>query len=505
MRNEKIAQFLLFFVITLGVYLVFVDFAHLKFITADAGTYLNIAENIASHKGFVTSFNIYQFFITHDHPLWPYIPPLYPLLCSLVFMLHGGIEQVIKLNILILGINTALIFYIIQTLVPSRFNLLFLIFLLFSFNFYHSALFPWTEQFHLLLFLISFILFLRFSKQPRWLGWLGIINGVLFLIRVSQTYSILAYLLVILVTDDKIQVRLKNAFIFTAGFMMVFVPYQLFNCLAYHSFFPQYIKPAAEYSLAGISNLSTYRPGVLGIYNPLGIRFSMANIRYFYEHLIRFGSTFFLFLIPVLASLSPSRFKKEERYFILNCLCQSAFIVIGYSLGFSWQPKIEALRYSLIPFILIGLAGWLCFYKLFLTSAASWKKFLAVVILVNLAFFSVYHYGEFRQRCMTHLRGEKPYFGDLYGSYRWIDHHLPEDILISSDEDQEAYFMHRPFISMPPGESFNCINLSLYDRMYSPDFYLLSSSIPDNCFTQMTRVMIFSNETFRILEIKRNK
>src|ERR1039457_4065908 len=51
MRSEK-TPFLLFGLITFGVYLIFVDFAHLRFITPDASTYLNISENIISQKGF---------------------------------------------------------------------------------------------------------------------------------------------------------------------------------------------------------------------------------------------------------------------------------------------------------------------------------------------------------------------------------------------------------------------------------------------------------------------
>lgn len=275
------AQFLLFSVITLGVYFLFSDFARLKLNTADASTYLNIAENIASGKGFVLSFDLYQFFTALYHPILPYMQSVYPLLCSFVFMLHGGMEQVIKLNIFILGINSALAFYIIQRYVPSRLNVLFLIWLVFSFNFYISALFAWTEELHLLLFLISFIVFLRFPENPRLLGWVGVLNGFLFLIRVAQIYSILAYLLVICITDGRTQEKMKNVVVFMAGFFVVVLPYQLFNLVVYHALYPQYIKPAADYTLARISSASTYQEGHVGILNPSGFKFSFANVGYF--------------------------------------------------------------------------------------------------------------------------------------------------------------------------------------------------------------------------------
>ena len=52
-------------------------------------------------------------------------------------------------------------------------------------------------------------------------------------------------------------------------------------------------------------------------------------------------------------------------------------------------------------------------------------------------------------------------FKDLQEGYGWIDKNLPKDILVASNEDQQGYFMHRPFISTPVGQSFNCANLAV--------------------------------------------
>src|SRR4051812_42567640 len=114
--------------IVTAVYLMFVDFAAIKMITADASTYLNIGENITHGRGFTVSFNLYQHFNTLYHPLWQYMQPVYPLLCALVMFFKGGIEEVTKVNIFILGINAALVFWIIRQFVPSRLNGLFIVF-----------------------------------------------------------------------------------------------------------------------------------------------------------------------------------------------------------------------------------------------------------------------------------------------------------------------------------------------------------------------------------------
>jgi len=66
--------------------------------------------------------------------------------------------------------------------------------------------------------------------------------------------------------------------------------------------------------------------------------------------------------------------------------------------------------------------------------------------------------------------------------------------------------MHRPYISIPPGKSYNCQNLMLYNKIYSPDYYLLSTNISNDCFNEggLKYSMIFSNGTFRILKIKKD-
>ena len=227
LSREILSQFLVFIAIVFGVYFIFVDFSGLKLNTADASSYLNVAENIVTHKGFVVSYNLYESFNSFYHPIWPYMQSLYPLLCALVFKLHGGIEQVIKVNILILGINSALIFYIIQKLIPTRFNVLFVFFLVFSSNFFISALYPWTEQLHFLCLIITFILFLKYSRSPKCLYGLGFLNAVFMLVRVAHVYNFFGFLPVLFIGKDPLRRKLHRAFSFVGGFIMAYGLYQV--------------------------------------------------------------------------------------------------------------------------------------------------------------------------------------------------------------------------------------------------------------------------------------
>ncbi|MBF0521787.1 MAG: hypothetical protein HQL24_01900 [Candidatus Omnitrophica bacterium] len=499
-------SFFIFSIIVIGVYLFFADFALMRWNTADGSTYLNIAENIANHKGFVVSYNFYHCFTGLYHPLWPYMQPLYPILCSL-FVTHGGITQVIRVNIFILGINSALIFFLLQSLIRTRLNILFLFSLIFSFHFFISALACWTEQLHLLLFIISFILFIKFSAHRRILFWLGALNGLMMLVRFAHLYNFAAYILVILIGQEgrePFRDRLKSLISFSSGFILIFGSYELLNLIFFHSLYPQYAQPGANYYYASKTALATYRfpPGIC---IPPTALAAVKHQSFFLDHMKNFLLHLSLFAIPLALAFRIPRENIEQRYFILNCLCQSLFVIVGYSFLLDW---LDYLRYALIPHILTALAGWLCLYELFFRSPKKWRKLFAIGVLVVLTFLSLQSYYARIQRILypfaiNYPQTKSPYYKDFLKSFSWIDQNLPKEILVASDENQEAYLMHRPFISLPPGESYNCHNLNLYNKIYAPDYYLLSSDTSNECFNRIPHEQIFSNRTFRLLRIKK--
>jgi hypothetical protein len=500
LSREILVQFLVFIVIVLGVYFIFVDFAGLKLNTADASSYLNVAENIATHKGFFTSYNLYESFNTFYHPMWAYMQLLYPLLCVLIFKLHGGIEQVIKLNILILGINSALIFYIIQRLIPTRLNVLFISFLVFSSNFFISALYPWTEQFYFFCFIITFILFLKYAQSPKCLYGLGFLNGILMLIRVAHLYNFLGFLPVLFIGKDPLRQKFNRVFSFVGGFILAYGLYQGFCLISCHVFYPEYARTGMSYAMARLTDGIIYNPDKVGIQVFLGSFFSLKNFLCMERHLRDFYLQMPLFLWPAFVYYFLPIKKRTDGGLVVLCFSQSIFTVLGYSLTFYWLPyHFESLRYSLIPFVLMSVAGWYCLYQGLSFLKPSRKKWIAGLVLLSLLCLQVDKFIVFKSDLLKHPLWEDPYYKDLLEGYHWIDKNLPKEILVASVDDQQGYFMHRPFISMPPGKSFNCTNLSLYNHIYSPDYYLLSSAVTDKCFTSIPHTAIFSNRTFRIL------
>ncbi len=488
-------------IIGLSVFFIFFNFAYLKLNTADASIYLSTAENIANHKGFVVSYNLCQSFNTLYHPVLPYYQPLYSFFSSF-FINHGGIVKVIQINIFLFALNAMLVFYIVQNLIPTRFNVFFIFFLVFSSNFFISALYPWTEQFHFFCFIITFILFLKYAKSPKHLICLGFLNGIFMLVRVAHVYNFLAYLPVLFIGKDSLRRKFGRVFFFVGAFILAYGLYQWVCLFLYHVFYPEFARPGASYGLARLTNGIIYDPDKVGIQVFLGSFFSLKNFLCMGQHLRDFYRQMPLFLWSALAYYFLPIKKRQDGGLIVLCFSQSIFTVLGYSLTFYWLSyHFESLRYSLIPYVLMSLAGWYCLYQGLSFSESPGRKLAGGLVLLSLLYPQADKFIAFKSNLWGHPLWERPYYKDLLEGYNWIDKNLPKEILVASNEDQEGFFMHRPFISTPPGKSFNCANLARYNSLYSPDYYLLSLEVTDKCFTSIPHATIFSNKTFRLFKV----
>ena len=487
------------------VYFIFINFANLKLKTADGSIYLSTAENIARHKGFVVSYNLCQCFNTLFHPIWAYYQPVYSLFASL-FINHGGIVQVIKANILLFALNVMIIFYLLEELMPTRLNVLFIFYLVFSSSFFLSALYAWTEQLHFLCFITTFILFLKFKDRPGCLFCLGILNAFIMLIRVAHLYNFMAYFPLILISKDTLRQKFYKALFLLGGFFLAYGLYQLFCLLVYHVSYPEYARPGASYGLARFYSGVAYDLKKVGLQIPLGAVFSAQHLSYIGEHLRDFFYRMLFFLWPALFYYFLPIKKRLEGGFIELCFFQSIFVILGYSLTFYWLTySFDSLRYAMIPFVLTSIAGWYCLYHGLSLSQPGFKKIAGVVLLLSILAPQVSKFIAFKCKVMNPPLWEKTYYKNANNSYEWIDRNLPKEILVASDEDQQGYFMHRPFISTPVGNSFTCANLALFNRIYSPDYYLLSWDVKDKCFASIAHTKIYSNRDFRILKVIKNK
>jgi hypothetical protein len=155
----------------------------------------------------------------------------------------------------------------------------------------------------------------------------------------------------------------------------------------------------------------------------------------------------------------------------------------------------------MLPYVLMSVAGWYCFYQGLLSTGTFWRKLLGGVLLVCLVYPMADKFLNYEIYALKHPFWGRPYFKHMLESYTWIDKNLPKGILVASNEDQQGYFMNRPFVSIPPGRSFNCTNLGLYNRIYSPDYYVLSKKVDDKCFASIPHTKVFFNEDFRVFKV----
>ncbi|MBF0510770.1 MAG: hypothetical protein HQL13_00405 [Candidatus Omnitrophica bacterium] len=481
---------------------IFSGLAFCQLLSADACNYLNIAQNIAHHKGFVISYNSAQIFNTLYYPIWPYYQFLYPLFCSL-FIAHGGIIGVIKVNVVLFAVNAAIIFYVIQKLIPTRLNILFLLYLVFSTNVYLSAIYPWTEQLHFLCFILTFMAFLKYAHNQKALVLLGFLNSVLLLLRESHSFIILGYLLFILMGGLPIQGRIKSLVSFITGVLLFYVPYQWWCYGSTHAFYPQNAKGSIIFSMSGYTNRVIYDISKVGPQLTLSPFFTIEHMINIKKHISDILHQMSAFMIPCFFYYLLPEQKRKDGGLVGLAFCQSLTGILGFSLSFYMFDYFDAIRYSMVHFILISIAGWYCLYQgLAISASRVWRTIMVIVLVVLVLPLSIQFFDN-REALLRNPRWVSlPYEKDLFAAYQWIDNNLPPEALIASDERQEAYLMHRPFVNVPEGKAFTCENLSRFQKIYAPDYYLLSDKILGTCLEPANYSVIFVNHHLRLLKSK---
>lgn len=321
-------------IVGLSVVLIFIGFSSLKLNTADASLYLSTAENIANHHGLTVTDDLYQMTRAHHFPLLSYYQPLYPIFISL-FINHGGIVRIIQINILLFALNVVLILYLLQLLMPTRFNVLFALLLALSSHFYIPALYAWTEQFYFFGLLLTIIIFLRFKDIAVVLFCLGIFNALLMLIRVAHLYNFLAFLPILFIGKDSFQQKFRRASFLMGGFILAYGFYEAFCYSKYHAFYPQCPQAAVSYGLARFSDSIIYEPSKVGIQLFPGPLLSLSHVKLIIQHFRDFLHQLpFLSWLPFFYFLLPNH-KRMDRGMVFTDMIFSVFILGAFTM-FVW-------------------------------------------------------------------------------------------------------------------------------------------------------------------------
>lgn len=485
------AMLALFFIIFFAT----LPFARLELITADASGYLDIGRNLFSGNGAISTYNLYQFWPDISHPCLPYMQSVYPFIAGLIWWLFN-IKAVVVFNILLLSLNAILLYKIIRLELSCFISFQIVLLLGLSWNLVFSAIFPWSEHLHLFLFLLSLFIYCKYEASCLLLG---MILAVSYLVRVGSLYNISAFFITIAIIKGLKNNVLKDYFCILLGFSIIFLPYQLFCYFKYGLLYPEYLTAAKTFRGAEIFSGAVYKNAfpVLRLSWPImnidTIRTNL--IGHLYQFIDSFRMMRFVFVF-VFFHIFSFQFKNRNRLFIVLFL-QGLTVILGYSASLYWLPNIEALRYSLIPYIMFVILGLLSLKEMLpnLFPKASQQRLSTIwgiIILVSLCFEAKSFITLRDYYLYIYPKEIANYETSRDGINEWIKQHTAKDTLIASSFIQDAFLFERPFVALPPGKAMNAKNLLDFLAIYMPKYIISSNAqvvhfLKNNGFSEILR------------------
>ena len=443
----------------------------------DASCYLDAGRNIFSGKGFVSSYNLYQFWPGKYFPLFPYTQPLYPILAGLFITLWGW-KAAVYLNVFLCTVNAVMIYQLLRLYTGRIESFLMTLGVCLSINFYLSALQAWTEQLHLFFLLSAITVFLKYERS-HWM--IGVLFGLGCLVRVASAYNAFAFALAIAYLKGFSKESLKFYLFVFFGFVLVLGSYELFCFFKYGFFYPQYSSAAKIHTLASSIPGAFYKesiPVLNSLPHTMDVRsvFTTFNthIKDFYMSFGWMKETLALCLIFAVYEVL------RKKHALMTIMLFQGFFVIGlYAFIYYWYDQLtqaDVLRYSLVPFTLLWCAGFLSISNLIKARVPGPYQRAVVIVFILMMFYVLSHkiisYVQWRTAFMNviHSKGFQSQQDKKQEIYDWIKANTPQDCLVASEWDQDGFLFSRPFVSLPKGELSGEKNLSDFLRIYRPDY-----------------------------------
>ena len=475
-RKSKYIELLLILSVFLITFFINIYFAKVERMSPDASVYLDVGRNLVSGKGIVSSQNLYQYWKSNYYPFLPYMQPIFPIIAGAIWTFFG-LKAVLGFNIMLFALNCVLVYKILRFNNDYLISFLIVIFLGISKNLLWSAIYPWTEQLHLLFLLSIIFIYLRYPSKPFLIG---LLMGFSILIRFAGVYNIFAFAIALFILEGFSKVAFKRYFKMALGFLLIFVSYETFCFFRYKTIYPAYIVAATNYGIAKFYAGAYYKDSFPVLNVPdlnLGKDVIFSQMKGHFLSFIKVFDNikFFIFLTPLLFIFNL--FKKRSALIIIFFL-QGACLLILYPWTFRIGPEIEALRYSLIPYITLIPLGFLLIRDI-LTGLSLKKrikkKFYVIFVLVLFGFFyfQVKNYLQFKEQMIAGYQDKyKAYLSYRDNIYEWIRDNTSKDDLIASEFLADPVFFNRPFVSMPVREALTTKNFADFMDVFKPDFVL---------------------------------
>lgn len=449
--------------------------------SSDACTYIDIARNLLENRGFVCSYNVYQYWPGAYYPAWTFMQPLFPLLAAAVWFFVPSVHSVMILNVFICGLNVILLYLIVQKLYDEKLAFWSALLVSVMYPVRMTAVMPWTEHLHLLFFLLAIIALSKNGVfRPCFVA--GILIGASVLVRVSGFFFVFILAAAFLVTERSRSSLVKKLSFFCAGFLLVMAPYEAFCLLRYDLFYPEYPIAAKNFTLAAISGgeYSSLRPVLTAKIMP---DFSFSSLTQVLKNVFMFAAAFIkdwpLILIVTLAYRSIKILSRKVFLEILLLFLGIGHIAL-FSFSFWWLPEnlLETHRYLLIPLAMlapIAVKGLMDAGDLLKEAFETRYKYIYFPVICSCLFVFFSYPGIkmshnrmkllfYEDRKETALRKTAEFFRDRTG----------ENDIIATSEYQEQYGLSRPVVSIPEGKAENEENIMKFIEIYKPSWFLIS-------------------------------
>jgi hypothetical protein len=455
--------------------------------SSDSFLYLDIAKNIASGRGFIVSFDAYQYWPGGTHPAPPFVCVVFPVLLAGFSLFLHSVQALTFFNFLPAYVNFLLIYLIAQKLYRDKAVSLWAVFLTAAMVATEVTLLRiLTEQLSLLATLVALYIFLSGDVFSRCkLISAGLLLGFGALVRSSTIYYPLVFSLALLVSrQTPPAARRKNILFFLFWSFILPVLYEGLIYVKFNTFFPQYPIAYKNYYLA------TYITGGYFLPQTPVVRPFLSDIfsSYTLNNMFHLGLILFavLRLLIVFSFFRFIRVFKERPLGELIFLGLVIFQILGILFFYPYQKinEFELVRFLLLPLVallLFGIREFKVFTERFFPNT---KFFLFSSILVILLFSNIY---QTHKTLEIYWQEEKiGKVKDLKAVADWVRQNTKgRDLIAASEFLYGGVYLARPVVAFPSHKLLNRNNLNQFLRIYQPRVVIFDKSYPSGVENQL--------------------
>lgn len=450
--------------------------------SSDTFLYLDIAKNLAAGRGFVTSFNVYQYWPGVSYPALPFVQVGFPVILAWSLAVFSSLKALIASNLLVAFANCFLILRIVKKMYDDSVCGRWAAVLLASTVCMEITLLRLlTEEWSLLATLAAVLLFLTKDKiSRRRIVAIGLLLFIGVLMRSASVLYPLAFCAAVLLSPKERfkSSRLSCALLLVASFLVPLICYELAIYLRSHAWYPQYPQAFKNYYLATFSSGGRFHPTLPVIRPDLNDPLTRVSLVNFLDMVWVLWCVLRVLLIFAIFRLAKT-FKTRNPGELV--LCGLALVQLAAALLFYPYMRIgefQWTRFLLLPaacLAIVAIRELREFCKKFFprTAAILFHGILAIVLTSNL--YQSYKVLEVYWQKETRVDKVEA----LESVVSWVNRNTREGDLVAVSEFiiGNAY-LARPVVVLPLYKTLNNNNLRDFLGIYKPRAVIFENTLP---------------------------